>query len=599
MNKNSMMSMNEIRKPIVTIMGHVDHGKTKILDVIRSTTVVDREAGAITQAIGASIVPLETINRICGPLLRQVKTKMTLPGLLFIDTPGHAAFTNLRRRGGNLADIAILVIDINEGFKPQTVEAIDILKKYKTPFVVALNKIDLVSGWRRQDDIFVKNIEMQSQVTKSLFDTKLYEIVGKIHEHGFQSERFDRIENHTKQIAIIPTSARSGEGIPELLMVLTGLAQRFLDKCLVCDVNGPAKGTILEVKEETGLGTTIDVIIYDGKIKVNDMIVLGSIASPIVTKVRALLEPSPLSEMRDKKSKFKNVKEVVAATGVKIVAKELEYATGGMPVMATTTEDLEKTKREIKREVDEVVIETDKDGIIIKADSLGSLEALVTLLREKKVPIQKASVGNITKKDLADAQCYFDCDPLLAIILGFNVKITPDAEEFFKSTEVKILTNQVIYRLIEDFEQWTENEKKRLESLKVSGITRPCKLEVMKGYIFRQNNPAVFGVDVLEGTVKTDMMLMKSDGARLDAVRGIQAEQKNVESAGKNKQVAISVDGITVGRHVNEGDILYSDLTQDEFRKLKEMKSVLTGDEIDILKEIAEIKRKQEPMWGV
>jgi len=587
-----------IRKPIVTIMGHVDHGKTKILDTIRSTTVVDREAGAITQAIGASIVPIETIRRICGPLLEKIHQEINLPGLLFIDTPGHAAFTNLRRRGGNLADIAVLVIDINEGIKPQTKEALDILRKYKTPFVVALNKLDLISGWRKLDELLVPSIIKQSQETQRLLDNRIYEFVGKLHELGFKSERFDRVEDHTKEIALIPTSAKTGEGIAELLMVLTGLAQRFLNECLNCNIDGPGKGTVLEVKDVTGLGTTLDVILYDGKIKVNDTIVVGTTSEPIVTKVRALLAPEQLCEMRDRKSKFCPTKEITAATGIKISAPGLENAAGGMPVVVCNT-DIEAAKAEIKREVDEVVFESDKAGIVIKADSLGSLEALHTLLKEQKVSVMKANVGNITKKDISDAQSNFDRNPMDAIILGFNVELTRDAEEQVKKSDVKVLTNQVIYRLLEDFSVWKEQENKRIEMEKVGGIIRPCKMEIMKGYIFRQSNPAVFGVDVMEGVLKTDMMLMKSDGSRLSTVRGMQAEQKNVDKAEKNKQVAVSVDGITVGRQVNEGDILYSDLIESEFRKLKELKKFLTHEEIVLLKEIAEIKRKQNPMWGI
>jgi len=589
----------ETRKPIVTIMGHVDHGKTKILDQIRDTTVVDREAGAITQAIGASVVPLDTIQRICGPLLEKIKTDIDVPGLLFIDTPGHAAFTNLRRRGGNLADIAVLVIDINEGIKPQTEEALEILKKYKTPFVIALNKIDLISGWHEKDRILLNNIEQQAEETRTLFDKRLYELVGKLHDLGFQSERFDRIEDHTKQLALIPTSAKTGEGIPELLMVLTGLAQRFLNECLQCNVAGPAKGTILEVKDEIGLGTTMDVIIYDGKIKVNDIIVLGTVDKPIVTKVRALFEPNPLAEMRDKKSKFLRAKQVTAATGVKIAAPDLCGVMGGMPLMVAGKQNVEKVKREIKLEVEEVIFETEKKGIIIKADSLGSLEALHTLLRDKNILIRKANVGYISKKDITEAQSNFEEDALTAIILGFNVSLTSDAEEYLKTTNVKILTNQVIYRLIEDFLEWTKSEEKKQELEKISGVSRPFKLVFMKGHVFRQNNPAVFGVDVLEGVLKTDVFLMKADGSRLNIVKSIQSEQKTVEQAERNKQVAISVNGITIGRQINEGDILYSDMNEEEFRKLKELKEMLSHEEIELLKEIAEIKRKQNPMWGI
>ena len=264
-----------IRSPICTVAGHVDHGKTSVLVKIRGTAIVETEAGRITQAIGASIVPLTTIRKICGPLLERLNIKFTIPGLLFIDTPGHAAFTNLRKRGGNLADIAIVVIDINEGIKPQTTEVIDILKQYKTPFVVALNKIDLISGWQSNKTLLLENVSKQSATIQQLLDKKLYELVGRLSTFGLNSERFDRVDDYTKQIAIIPLSAKTGEGMPELLMVITGLAQKYLEKKLDIDIKRFAKGTILEVKETKGLGITLDVIVYDGTLKRNDLIVIG------------------------------------------------------------------------------------------------------------------------------------------------------------------------------------------------------------------------------------------------------------------------------------------------------------------------------------
>jgi len=475
--------MPAIRSPICTVEGHVDHGKTSILDRIRGTSVVTGEAGKITQAIGASIIPLSTIQKICGPLLQTLKMKFTIPGLLFIDTPGHAAFTALRKRGGNLADIAIVVIDINEGIMPQTEEAIEILKTYKTPFIIAANKIDLIPGFKHQEGKPVlQTISEQGPNTQTQIEIKLYELVGKIHELGFESERFDRVKDYTKQIAIVPTSAVTGDGIPELLMVITGLAQKYLEAGLKYNAAGQAKGIILEVKEEKGLGTTVDVILYDGNLKKNDTIVIGSLTKPIITKVRALLEPAPLAEIREKKTKFKPVQSVTAAIGVKIAAPELENVVAGMPLLSATSETIEQAKAEVQKEVEEVLIKTDKSGIIVKADTLGSLEAVDKLLKEKKITIRKASIGNITKKDISEAESIYEQDPFKSIVLGFNVHISPDALETAKITKAKILTNPVIYKLIEDFEKWQEQEKKRQESAQLDLLVRPCKFQFMKGY---------------------------------------------------------------------------------------------------------------------
>ena len=585
--------MTNIRRPICTVIGHVDHGKTAILDNIRHTSIVAVEAGKITQAIGASIIPLETVKKISGKLLEKLKLKFTIPGLLFIDTPGHAAFTNLRKRGGNLADIAILVIDVNEGFKEQSMECIEILKTYKTPFIIAANKIDLIQGWQNKDKLLLETIKEQGQKIQEILDRKLYEIVGKLSELGFNSERFDRVEDYTKQIAIVPTSAKTGDGIPELLMVITGLAQKYLEKGLKYNVKGEAKGTILEVKEQKGIGKIIDVIIYDGNLKVDDTIVVGTLDEPITTKVRALFEPLALAEMRDKRSKFKSVKAVYAATGVRISAPDLDKAVAGMPVLVT--KEVEKTKKEIKKTIQEVLIETDKTGIIVKADSLGSLEAVVNLLKEKKIPIRKASIGDIQKKDLGEALTIYEEDPTKAVVLGFNVK---DISGICYDN-VKLIIHDVIYKLIEDLEKWQIELKKQMEAKALEALVMPAKIQIMKGYVFRQNNPAVVGVDVLEGVIKPGIPLMKADGKVLTEIKSIQSEQESISKAEKGKQVAIALPKVTVGRQIIEGDVLYSAISEKDFRKLKELKRNLKKEDIALLKEIAEIKRKNEPMWGV
>ncbi len=584
-----------LRSPIVSVLGHVDHGKSSILDAIRGTNIIASEAGAITQAIGASIIPLETLKQKCGKLLSALNMKLTIPGLLFIDTPGHAAFTSLRKRGGTLADIAIVVVDINEGFKPQTLEAIEILKSTKTPFIVAANKLDLTPGYKSQKESVLGDIQAQRPDVVTTVETKIYEIVGKLHEvFGLQAERFDRIESFTKQVGIVPTSAKAGLGISELLMVLAGLAQKFLEEGLSCNVEGPGKGTILEVKEAQGFGTTIDVILYDGVIKKNDTLVIGALDGPFVTKVRALLEPNPLQEMRDKKSKFKNIPEAVAATGVKIACPDLDRAIAGMPVrVANTPEDAERLKEELAKQIGESLVDTEDRGIIIKADTIGSLEALTVLLKEKEIPVRKASVGAISKKDIADAESNYEQDPLHSVIIGFNIPVVESTEK------VKIITSEIIYQLLDSLEVWQSEKSKQQEAKQLESVMRPSKIEILQGCIFRQNNPCVAGVEVLAGTLRADSRLMNKQGEKLTYVKSIQKNKENISFLARGEQAAVSMPGVTAGRQVDEHDVLYSFITEENFRKLKELKEFLSGDEKTTLKEIAEIMRNKNSLWGV
>ncbi len=578
----------KIRSPICTAVGHVDHGKTSILDRIRETSIVKTEAGAITQHISYTNIPINVIKKICGNLLETLKIKVTIPGLLVIDTPGHAAFTNLRKRGGNLADIAMLVIDINEGVKPQTIEVIGILKQYKTPFVIVANKIDLISGWRSNKNLnLLVNIKQQAEQVRNMLDKKIYGLVGKLSELNFNTERFDRVEDYTKQLAIIPVSAKTGEGIPELLMVLVGLAQKFLENELKIEVKGEAKGTILEVKEEKGLGKILDIIIYDGNIKLNDTIIIGALDKPIETKVKALFLQQDL-----KGNKFTSVKEVSAAAGLKVSALNIDEVIAGMPLRVANI-NLDKVKKEIKEEIEEVLIEVDKEGIVIKADSLGSLEALTNLLKEKDIKIKRASIGNISKKDIAEANA--ENNSLNKVILGFNIKV----ESGIDKRDINLICHDVIYKIIEDFEKWRLNAEKEIEKEELENVLMPCKIKILNNATFHKSNPAIVGVEVLAGNLKTNTHLMKEDGNKASEVKEIQSEKKNISLVEQGKQVAVSLPNLTVGRQINEGDILYSNIAEEDFRRLKKLKKYLNKDEIQVLKEIALIKRKTNNIWGL
>jgi translation initiation factor 5B len=599
MGKKDKNQVSNTRSPIVSVLGHVDHGKSSILDAIRSSNIVAKEAGAITQAIGASIIPLDVIQKKCGKLLESLNMKFTIPGLLFIDTPGHAAFNSLRKRGGALADIAIVVIDINEGFKPQTIEAIEILKVSKTPFIIAANKIDLVPGYQHQQEALLADLNAQAESTKTNMDNRIYEILGKIYDRfQINADRFDRISDYTKQIAIVPCSAKQGYGLSELLMVLTGLAQKFLENNLKMTVDGPARGTILEVKEMQGMGKIMDVIIYDGTLSVNDSLIIGDINGPVVSKVRGLFQPAPLQEMMDKKSKFIHIKKAVAATGVRISAPNTEDVVAGMPIMGASKDqkEVDQAKEKVMEEVEEVLLDTGREGIVIKADSLGSLEAMIHLFGEKGIKIRKATIGNISKKDLLDAESSYEQDPLLSAIIGFNVELGKGVET---PDRVKVITGDIVYKLLDDYELWTEEKRKALEAEQLDSLIRPCKLHIMTNCIFRQSNPAIVGVDVMVGKVKTGTPLMKEEGKAITTVKSIKSDKDNLNVVEQGKQVAISLPDVTCGRQIDEGTILYSAVPEQDFIKLKKLKKYLSDEEKEVLKTIASFMRKNNPVWGV
>lgn len=589
----------EIRSPIVSVLGHVDHGKTSLLDYIRGSTIADKEAGGITQHIGATEIPIDTINSICGDFINKLSIKDTIPGLFFIDTPGHAAFTSLRKRGGALADLAILIVDINEGFKPQTFEALNILKMYKTPFIIAANKVDKIFGWTPvNDSSFSKSFNSQANSVKQDLDNKIYELVGILHKEGFQSERFDRVSDFASQISIIPISAKTGEGIIELIAMLLGLAQEYLTEQLQIQEDAPAKGTVLEIKEETGLGITIDSIIYDGVLRKNDEIALMVSSNDVmVTNIRSILRPLPLEEMRDSKKKFKKVDEVVAAAGVKIAAPNLDNVVSGSPLRVLNDN---YTEDEILKEIDDITIDTDDEGILVKADTLGSLEAIVKLLQEMDIPVRSAEIGDISRRDIINSSIAKNENELYGVIIAFNVKLHSNCEEDLSNANIRLFAGDVIYKVIEDYEDWINQIEEEKKKSYYDNIIKPGKFMVLPKLIFRQSKPAIVGIEVLSGTVKQNQKIINSDGELVGTVISMEDKGDTLPTISRGERVAMALKDAIAGKHFDEGDELYVDIPENHFKLIeREFKSKLSEHEFQTFYEFLDIKQKSEPDWGV
>ncbi|MCX8175433.1 MAG: translation initiation factor IF-2 [Candidatus Micrarchaeota archaeon] len=585
-----------LRQPIVVVMGHVDHGKTSLLDAIRRTNVAKKEAGAITQHIGASEISLEDIRQACAGALGGRLPPLSIPGLLFIDTPGHESFTHLRERGGSIADIAVLVVDITQGFQPQTFESLEILRSFKTPFVVAANKVDLISGWKsplpsEYACSVISRIERQAPQVQARLEELLYGIVGRLHEKGIESERFDRVSDFTRQVAIIPVSAKTGEGIGELLLSIAGLSQKFLEQQLRTEVGGVGKGTILEVKEEKGLGTTIDVILYDGTIRKNDIIYFGTINGASKVRVRGLLKPKAGGGEREK---FEYVDSVSAAAGVKIYAPGLESALCGSPVLVDDGNPATDQFREIENMVRGIMEEREAVGVVLKADTLGSLEALKKLLSSQGVEIKSAGVGKVSKKDVVSASAVAASDPYKGVVLSFNVDVADDAREEAARLGVRIFSSNVIYSLCEEYSAWVAEQKKRESGSARERLPLPAKLLVLPGCTFRTSKPAIFGVEVLAGKLKKGVRLVDRKGEIVGEIREMQKEGRGINEAGLGEQLAISVEGAVCGKSFCEGDILYTYITRKEADELLSCCFAdMSGSEKAALEEILAITDKK------
>ncbi|MFU8867529.1 translation initiation factor IF-2 [Natronococcus sp.] len=587
-----------LRTPIVAVLGHVDHGKTSLLDKIRGSAVIEGEAGAITQHIGATAVPLDVISSIAGELVDP--DDFDLPGLLFIDTPGHHSFTTLRSRGGALADIAILVVDVNDGFQPQTLEALDILQRSQTPFIVAANKIDTVPGWNANEDSPINaTYEAQSDRVRSRLDESLYEIIGNLSDEGFSADLYWRVQNFQRNVGVVPVSAMTGEGVPDLLAVMMGLSQRYMKEEMEIDVAGPGVGTVLEVKEEKGFGKTIDLVLYDGTLRASDTIVVGGTNEPIVTDVRALLQPRPLEEIRTE-SRFEKVDEVSAATGIKVAAPDLGDAIAGAPVRVVRDRERADVIAEVEDELASIAVDTEETGVVVKADTLGSLEAMADALEDAEVPIVRAEVGDVAPRDVSVASTAEEGKE--QVILGFNVDVLGDAEQRAEIEDVRVFTDEVIYQLIEEYEEFVEELERAQQDTILENIVRPARFRILPDHTFRQNDPAVVGVEVNSGTVQNNANVVKFEGnepERVGQVKGIQEQGEDVDEARAGNRVSVAIDGPTVGRQIEEDDELWIEIPEKHAKILEqELSSEIPGDELEALNMYLDKQRSRDPFWG-
>ena len=588
--------MASVRSPFVVVMGHVDVGKTLLLDKIRGTSVAYREPGMITQHIGMSFVPWQAVEKFAGPLVDRLRLRgrIWIPGFLFIDTPGHAAFSNLRKRGGSVADLAILVVDITSGLEDQGVESLKLIQSRGVPFVIAANKLDRIYGWKSAENRpFLFAVEDQEWHAVATLEERIGKLIEELSKFGIDADRYDRVRDFSKQVPIVPTSAVTGEGVADLLLVLAGVSQRFIPKEKLQVGEGPARGVVMEVKEERGLGVVADAIIYDGRLRKGDTIVTASLEGPKEAKVRMLVMPKPLEEMRDPEDRFMAVEEVKAAAGVRIVADGLEGVVAGAPLLAVwSPQDLPNAQRLVSEEISEIKIESDREGVIVRADTFGTLESTVLFLRQQGVPVRKADVGPPTHKDVVEAVLSRRKNPAFGVILAFNVKIPPDVEKEAASSGVRIIRGEILYRIFDEYLKWSQEVKTKTIEQILSQLTRPGKIQILPGFVFRRSDPVIVGVKVLAGTIKPGVTLVK-DGREIGKLMQIQKQGKPVNEAAAGDEVAISIHGdVMVGRQIKEGDVLYVYVPDEQAREwLFKYKQYLRDDEKKALEEYLKTRK--------
>ncbi len=578
--------MSTLRQPIICVLGHVDHGKTSILDSIRGTAISKKEEGGITQRIAATEIGINRIVELSDG--RVTKNIFKIPGLLFVDTPGHVAFANMRTRGGALADIAILVIDINEGLMPQTVESINILKKFKTPFIIVANKIDMISLFRKTDKLPLPEfLKQQREEYAADMETKIYNIVNQMYQYNLPSERYDRISDFTKSVPIVPASAKYGIGIIEILLTVTGLAQKYLSES-ISKKEGDGKASVLEVRRGDSLGLTLDSILYQGTFKTGSKIFVNTSHGIKETKIRALFVNAS-----NRSARVIEKSSVSSAAGVRIVLSDSYDVLPGTTVIEINPGNEEEARKELTDET-KIKIELAEHGITLKADTLGSLEAIAYEMGQKNIQIRSAQIGEISKRDLIDVSTL--TDPMDRILAGFNVELSPDAKSSVMAYDIGIVTSGVIYHLVEEIDKWLVNRKNAMEEERKQGMPVPSKFVIMPDYIFRAAKPVIVGVKVMSGRIKVDDNLIREDGKYAGTIKSIREGETSKKFAEAGSEVAVAIDGVTLNRQIFPERPIYVDINEEVVRALRS--NALDEATMGTLEEIIKIKRKDNIFWG-
>ncbi|TIB67521.1 hypothetical protein E3P77_01477 [Wallemia ichthyophaga] len=599
-------SKDNLRSPICCILGHVDTGKTKLLDKIRQTNVQEGEAGGITQQIGATYFPIENIIKKVSVLDKEGKQEYKLPGLLVIDTPGHESFTNLRSRGSSLCNIAVLVVDImppKHGLEPQTLESLRLLRDKKTPFIVALNKIDRLYGWETMaNNSFVDSFSKQSEAVRREFHMRLDRVNLEFAEQGLNSCVYYDNKKMGKVVSLVPTSAHTGEGVPDLLQLLINLTQERMSGALM--YLSELECTVLEVKVIEGLGTTIDVVLSNGILREGDKIVVCGLNGPIVTQVRALLTPQPMKEMRIKGA-YVHHKEIKASMGVKITAPDLDKAIAGSRLLVVGEDDDEEDlMEEVMGDLQTLLSSIDKSGkgVCVQASTLGSLEALLDFLRSSKIPVSGINIGPVFRKDVLRAGVMLEKAKEFATILAFDVPVDKEADKYADEVGVKIFKADIIYHL---FDQFTAYNKSIVEDKKKEAAPSavwPCRLKILQAFVRR--DPIIVGCDIVDGTLRVGtpicVVTVNGEGKKeivpLGRVGSIEINHKPLDIVKKNQTgagIAVKIDNFhnqapkMVGRHFQETDLLLSHISRNSIDVLKQnFAADLTKEDLHLIKRL-------------
>lgn len=558
----------EYKEPICCILGNVDAGKTSLIDKMKSTKVQKSEAGGITQKINTVILPFNA-------------NKFNVPGVILIDTPGHESFYSLRELGATLCNVVILLVDIMEGVKEQTIKSIDLVKSKRIPYVVALNKVDRVVNWESDSSVsIVKNLKKQANNTVLHFEELVRNIITQFAENGLNVELFNRNTDSRKYGSLFPLSAKTGEGIHDLMGGLIKLIATHRKADII--IKPTFKGILTDINIQKGIGKCLNVLVYDGYLNKQDTLVVGGMNGAYfktITKMAVSTQPS----------KFQLVNDVKASTLTYITTKgdyETDYIIGSpvYTIPSTLTgkskTDVEKVARKaievyLKKKDDEINKNKSRHGVLVYASTFGALMAITNHLDDIGVPYIDAKVKDVKSLDLQKVISMNNSEDskIYNIIIAFDVHVDLKAHDMLKNNlDVSLIEDNIIYRVFEKLEETIETNKGNVSLKYKRMMSTPCILEILKGkeFIIARRDPIILGVKVMSGELVKNTILQvirKKKIIILGRVTGIQSNNKDVEKGEVNQEVAVRIDNTEdtaklYGRDFDNTDQLISQLSE-------------------------------------
>ena len=485
----------------------------------------------------------------------------------------------------------------------------NMLRSRKTPFVIALNKIDRMYDWQANTNFPTQEtLSMQKDHAQREFRDRYDKIVIEFAEQGLNVAKYWENPDPRTFLNIIPTSAITGEGMPDILQTLVDLCQTRMNERI--QYVPAVQCTVLEVKMIEGLGTSVDVILINGKLKEGQTIVVAGLEGAITTQIRALLTPQPMREMRVKGS-YIHHKEIEGAQGIKIVAPGLEKAVAGTSLLVLDEEDDEEELRdEVLSDMKGVLARVDKsgEGVYVQASTLGSLEALLEFLKSDavKIPVAGIAIGPVNKRDVMGASVMHERKkPEFATILAFDVPVTKEAVAMGEELNVRIFTADIIYHLFDQFTAYMEKVRTDKREAASKHVNFPCVLQIMPNCIFNKRDPIVVGVDIVKGIARVGTQICIPSQGYIDIgkIASMEHNHKEVTKATAGMSVAMKIEPGTpsessrlYGRHFDHKDQLVARMTRPSIDMMKEsFREELTKDDWRL---VVELKTRQEKATG-